>query len=187
MHLSDGQLNEYLDGALAPEMHAAAVRHLAACADCARRLAALQALFAEIESLPEVSLSRDLREAPPWSAVPVTPMVNGHATLPRWIRLTAVLEAALAVVALAFAAPILSDFITSLTPFYQMPSLAELLLGFQIQWADLVQSVPEFIPPTLPAFSLDISGMALTLTVIGAFVLWIIGNGLLLKRVTKAS
>src|SRR5688572_20658308 len=110
MHLSDEQLNEYLDAAMTPEARTEAVRHFAVCADCAARLTAQQALFAQIESLTEKSLSRDL-------AGPVLQALrHGYASqrgevLPRWIRLMAGLEAALAVIALAFAMPLLNEYV----------------------------------------------------------------------------
>jgi anti-sigma factor RsiW len=59
-HLSDEMLNEYLDEALPPAAHAAAEAHLAACAACGARLAALRVLFAGLEALPEAALAHDL-------------------------------------------------------------------------------------------------------------------------------
>jgi anti-sigma factor RsiW len=180
MHLSDELLNEYLDQALTPEARAEAEPHLAACADCAARLAALRGLFAEIESLPELTLPRSL-------AAPVTRRVSGRAALPRWIRLTATLQAALAVIVLALAAPFLSGLVASLTVRYTPLSLAELLLHLQTQSTALLALLPEFVPPQLPAISLGLSSLALTLTAISAFFFWIIGNGLLLKRTVHRS
>jgi len=188
MHLSDGQLNEYLDGVLAPEAHTEAVKHLAACVDCAARLTALQALVAQIESLPEMKLSRDL-------AGPVTRALRQRfgtfgqrgEGLPRWVRLTASLQAALALVALALAAPILYEYVSPFVAGTKLPSLAELLIQVQTQWAAWVRSVPEFSLPSVPSLSLDVSSLALTLTAITAFLIWVVGNGLLLGRMTKSS
>jgi anti-sigma factor RsiW len=61
MHLTDEQLNEYLDNETTER--AQIETHLASCADCAARLIALQVLFAEIESLPEVELAPTLAHA----------------------------------------------------------------------------------------------------------------------------
>ena len=76
-HVTDVQLNEYLD-------HESAEReqietHISSCADCAARLTALQALFAEIESLPELPLTHDLtaRFTPtPSLPVPQLPVIE---------------------------------------------------------------------------------------------------------------
>ncbi len=180
MHLSDEQLHEYLDQAFAPETRAEAVKHLADCVDCTARLSALQALFVTIESLPEAKLSRDL-------AGPVTRTLGGRVALPRWIRLTAGLQAALAVIALALAAPILNEYVSPFIADYQPPSLTEFLVQIQTQWALWVGSVSEFTLPTIPSLSLDLSSLALTLAAITAFLLWVVGNGLLLRRMTKSS
>jgi anti-sigma factor RsiW len=207
MHLSDLQLNEYLDQVLAPEARAEAVKHLAACVDCAARLTALQALFAQIESLPEAALSRDLagpvvralrqrfdnasatlRQAQRGgSARRLSAAAQRGEGLPRWVRLTASLQTALALVALALAAPILNRYVSPYVAAYKLPSLAELLVEAQTQWAAWVRSVPEFSLPPVPSLSLDLSSLALTLTAITAFLIWVVGNGLLLRRMTKSS
>ena len=103
MHLTDDQLNEYLDYETSERV--LIETHLAACAECAARLTALQTLFAEIESLPELELTHSVaaRFAPTPSLPP---------QLPRWLTLTATLQAALALVAAILAAP----FITKLMP-----------------------------------------------------------------------
>ena len=53
-------LNEYLDGALTPPARSALKAHLAGCSECAARLDELRALFATIESLPDLPLGHDL-------------------------------------------------------------------------------------------------------------------------------
>ena len=57
-HISDVQLNEYLDNEI-PD-RAQIELHLKSCEDCTARLTALLRLFDEVESLPELALSRDL-------------------------------------------------------------------------------------------------------------------------------
>lgn len=59
-HLTDEQINEYLDGVLEPGMHLAAQTHLHACEPCRRRLAQLHIVFAAFESLPTPALKTDL-------------------------------------------------------------------------------------------------------------------------------
>ena len=167
MHLTDDQLNEYLDNETAER--AQIETHLASCADCAARLTALQALFAEIESLPDLALSRSL-----------APRLTPHApALPRWLTLTATLQAALALIALLVAAPV---FATRL-PVIQMPSFADMLLQFQSQWALFFDTITTYQLPTLPQLPpLEISTFVLSLTIAGASLLWLVGNGLLLRK-----
>src|SRR5258706_1975955 len=117
-HLNDELLNEYLDNA---SSHRASVEdHLAQCVDCAARLARLQALFAEMESLPEVTLSRDLAAA-------VMRRVGSIGLLPRWLTLTVALQAALALIAILVAAPLVIQFASSSMPALQIPSLTQTL------------------------------------------------------------
>lgn len=58
-HWTD-RLSEYLDGELTPAQRAAADRHLATCADCARVLADLRAVVSSTALLPETPPQRDL-------------------------------------------------------------------------------------------------------------------------------
>ena len=171
MHLTDEQLNEYLD-------HESAEReqietHISSCADCAARLTALQALFAEIESLPELPLTHDL--AARFTPTPSLPVPR----LPRWLTLTATLQAALALLTVIMAAP----FITELLPAVQTPSFADVLIQIQSQWLTWLDLLSTFQLPTLPQLPvIEISNLMITLTLAGISMLWLIGNGLLLRN-----
>jgi Putative zinc-finger len=59
-HLSDSQLNEYLDGSLAAETRRAVGTHLESCIDCRARLDELQFVFNSLSGLSEVQISHDL-------------------------------------------------------------------------------------------------------------------------------
>ena len=78
MHLSEEQLNEYLDEAT--DERAQIEAHLSSCDECAARLSALQDLFLEIESLPEVELARAL--AAPFTPRPSLPRRLEHSPHP---------------------------------------------------------------------------------------------------------
>jgi len=177
-HLADVQLNEYLDNETNPKGRAQIESHLSTCDECAARLTALKTLFAEIESLPEVALTRSL--AAPFTR-PSNPPVP---QLPRWFRLTAILQAALALITIILAAP----FITNLLPAIEIPSLTEALLQLQLQWTawldfDLLSTVSMPTLPQIPA--LETSSLMLTLTLVGVSMLWVLGNGLLLRKQLK--
>ena len=178
MHLTDEQLNEYVDHESVERVQIEA--HLSACDECAARLTALQSLFAEIESLPELELTRPIaaRFAPTPSLTP---------KLPRWLTLTATLQAAVALVVLILAAP----FVTNLLPAVQMPSLTNVFLQLQSQWAAWLDplstlrlgSGQAFQMPTLPQLpALEVSSLVITLTLAGVSMLWLVGNGLLLRN-----
>ena len=59
-HLTEPQLNEYLDEALSAAKRRQVEIHLSECPDCRAKLAALQGVFQALAALPEQTLSRDL-------------------------------------------------------------------------------------------------------------------------------
>ena len=173
MHLTDEQLNEYLDHETAERRVIEA--HLDSCDECAARLSALQALFAELDSLPEVELTRNL--AAPFTLRPSLP-----AQLPKFLTLTAILQAAIALAALIIAIP----FLSALLPQIEPPSFTKLFFQIQSQWTVWLDqlstlTLPTFQPINLPTF--EISSLLLTLA--GVSVIWILGNGLLLRNQMK--
>ena len=175
-HVTDAQLNEYLDNETTSEERTRIESHLLACEECAARVAALQTLFAEIESLPELELSKPLA-APftPPSSLPVP-------QLPRWLTLTATLQAAGALIALLIAGP----FVGNLLPSVEMPSLTTIILQLQAQWMVWLDLLSTFQIPALPELpELEISSLMLTLILAGASLLWLVGNGLLLREQSK--
>lgn len=173
MHLTDEQLNEYLDNEIADRANIES--HLASCADCAARLTALQTLFAELDSLPDMALSTNLaaRFASTGQLAP---------QLPRWLTLTATLQAALALIALILAAP----FVMNLLPAVETPSFTEIFLRMQSQWLTLFNTFTNYQLPKLPQLpSLQIPTLTLSLALAGASLLWLVGNRLLLRKQIK--
>lgn len=170
MHLTDEQLNEYLDNETAER--AVLEAHLAACVDCATRLSALQTLFAELESLPEVELTRPL--AARFGTTPGLPT-----QLPRWLTLTALLQAVVAVLALVVAAP----FVVRLLPVMSTPSPTDLIAPIQAQWFEFLAFLASFQFPTLPQTpTFEVPSLMLASLLVASSLLWLVGNGLLLKR-----
>jgi hypothetical protein len=171
MHLTEEQLNEYLDNETANR--AEIETHLDSCDECAARLTTLQALFADLDSLPEVTLSCDLaaRFRPrPSLAVP---------QLPTWLTLTATLQAAAALVALIVAIP----FFSIMLPQVEMPSFTTWFFEIQSLWTSWLDTLstfqmPTFQPSNIP--TLEMSTLFIALAVVSIF--WIFGNGLLLKN-----
>jgi len=173
IHLTDELLNEYLDHELADR--APVENHLAACADCAARLAALKALFTELESLPELELTHSLAARFLPDPVP-TPQ------LPRWLTLTACLQAALALTVIMAAAP----FVTNLLPAIKTRSITEILNQLQSLWIAWLDFLSSFSLPAIPQFPpIEISSLVLSLILAGVSLLWLVGNGLFLKNQIK--
>jgi anti-sigma factor RsiW len=177
MHLTDEQLNEYLD-------HESSERsdievHLSACADCAARLATLQALFDEIMSLPDLELTRPI-------AARLTLSSSHPTALPRSLTLTVTLQAALAVVTIILAAPYVMRSVAPYLMTVRLPSFAEILFQAQSQWIRWLDVLSTFQRPAFPQLPpLEISSLMLTLGLVGVSVLWLVGNGLLLRNRTK--
>ena len=177
MHLTDDQLNEYLDNESAER--AQIESHLSSCEECAARLAALQNLFSEMESLSELTLTRNI--AARFMPTPSLPVPQ----LPRWLTLTATLQAAVALISIILAAPLVAN----LLPAIEMPSYSDMFLQLQSQWTawlDILSLLSQVQMPTLPEIPVvEVSSLVITLTLAGVSMLWLVGNGLLLRNQIK--
>ncbi len=172
-HLTDVQLNEYLDNESTPDGRAIIESHLDSCDECAARLSTLQNLFAELDSLPDLELTRNL--AAPFTLRPSLP-----AQLPKFLTLTATLQAAVALAAIIIAVP----FVIQLMPAIETSSLTTFLFEIQSQWTAWLDTLSQFQMPTMPKLpALEMSSLLFTLA--GVSVLWILGNGLLLRNQMK--
>jgi anti-sigma factor RsiW len=184
-HLSDELLNEYLDNALSNR--APIEDHLAQCADCAARLTMLQTLFAEMESLPDIILSRDL-------AAPVIHTLRqaqddgaGSTSIPpRWLTLMIGLQAMFALIVIVIAAPFVIQFASSSMPVLEVPSLTQTFIQLQTQWVTWLEILPQFQLPALPEIPVfEVSSLYFLLAVALTSIFWLVGNGLLLRNQIK--
>jgi hypothetical protein len=174
MHLTNEQLNEYLDNETANR--AEIETHLDSCDECAARLSTLQALFADLDSLPEVTLSRDLA-----ARFTLRAAQNLAPQLPRWLTLTVSLQAAAALVALIVAIP----FFSIMLPQVEMPSFTTWFFEIQSLWASWLDALSNYQLPSyqfsnLPTYPVELSTLFIALAVVSIF--WIFGNGLLLRN-----
>lgn len=172
MHLTNEQLNEYLDNASTER--AEIETHLDSCDECAARLSALQALFTDLDSLPDVELSTNL-------AARFSPRPSLTPQLPRWLTLTASLQAAAALVALIVAIP----FFSIMIPQIETPSFTTWFFEIQSLWNLGLDALSTFqLPitkfPNLPAYPVELSTLFIALAIVSIF--WIFGNGLLLRN-----
>ena len=184
MHLTEEELNEYLDTEIQDRQRVEL--HLSACDECAATLAALQALFSEIGSLPELALTRDISEAPLWGSAAFTRDLNLHAPLPRSLRLTVTLQAALALLAIIIAAPFVIEFVSPYLTNLPMPSFTDVFIQIQSQWMAWLDMLSNFRLPAAPEIpAIDLSSLVITLTLVVVSMLWLVGNGLLLRNRIK--
>ena len=123
MHLTEEQLNEYLDHESTDR--AVIESHLDSCGECAARLSTLQNLFAELDSLPEQELTRDL-------AAPFMRTSSLPAQLPKFLTLTVILQSAFALTAIILAAP----FVIQMLPAFELSTFSNVLVQLQIQAFD---------------------------------------------------
>jgi hypothetical protein len=176
-HLTEEQLNEYLDHESAE--HAQIEAHIGSCDDCWRRLAALQALFTELDLLPEAALSRDLASS-------VVQRVSRPGVLPKWLTLTLTIQAALALVSMLVATPLVIEFMNQVTPAFRGPSFPQVWAQLQTQWIHWLNTLSTFQMPSLPAIATpQFSSVVMLSALTSVSVFWLVGNGLLLRNQIK--
>lgn len=179
-HLTDSQLNEYLDNLLDKSTRREADSHLRSCVDCRARLDELQNVFTALTGLPEAHLARDL-----------SPNILSH--LPQkqprvWTPFFAAqIGAALGTFVwistqIAKLIPIISTFRFQE---FRIPLFQLSIPNFQIPDSSSLFSIPHSLftidhPPfSIPTFHL--SAFNLIFVAISVFVLWVIGNATLLR------
>ena len=184
-HLSDFQLNEYLDNILDEPTRRALESHLETCPDCRARLEELQLVSDHLANLQEVKLSHDL-----------TPSVMAHLPQgePRTWTLFFAAQLGAALGALLFILfelaqvvhlPPASTF-QSLIPEirFSIPSfqLSTLYSPFAIihPFSRFPSSL--FRLPQLPTFQFPFSNIQIFVIVLFTLLLWLIGNAILLRE-----
>lgn len=168
MHLTDEQLNEYLDNETNEREQIEL--HLNACNECSLRFSDLQNLFLELDSLPDLQLTRDLSKR----FIPTPQLVTAPQ---RWVRLTVFAQVALALIALIIAIP----FITTLQPQMDTTIFTTSFIEIQTLWNTSLDSLSTFEMPVLPEIPI-VEMSSLLLSLVGIFIVWIFGNGLLLRN-----
>ncbi len=197
IHLDEASLNEYLDSALEPARRADVDSHLAACPTCADRLAQLRGLFTSLDALPRegARLERDL-------VSPVLALIQKRAPHPRRappalkpiIRLVFGLQALFAILALAiaipFAAPVISPATLISTPqlptFNLQPLISNPSTMLRTGLQPLISNLQSLFPEKLSILSLpDLPMFEITLCLAAVTLLWLIGNGILLRPASR--
>jgi anti-sigma factor RsiW len=170
-HLTDTQLNEYLDGALDSSAQIRMAAHLSSCGDCQTRLASLQTVFQALAALPEETIRHDLTPS-------VLQSLPRNRTGLAW-RLAFAVQAGISLGLLLLFAPIVTDRLARI-----VGGLASRFTSLELKFpapVDLHFSLPVVrlpLPaiPTLPiAITHDNSAIWLTLG-IAAVLLFTVGN-----------
>ncbi len=182
LHIDDALLNEYLDAALGPDKRAEVEAHLAQCSDCAVRLSDLRSLFAALEAMPDAPLARDL------SAAFRRPRLQNPVAHPA-LRIAFAVQAFAALILLGAAAPFVvrapqwvaaSQFGERATS-----AIATAVTSFTSEWLaapaaaqrTMSESFEMLRRLTLPPLPWQNVGLCLS----AAALLWLLGNGLLLR------
>jgi hypothetical protein len=180
-HHGEWALQEYLDDVLADEDRERLELHLAQCDDCAAKYASLKYLYSEMERLPDEPLTHDI------SARVIRSISLKEDRKPYLYR---VLMAQLAVAIIVFIA-IWPRISLELVNRYSLVQLLEPLRKFEDLSAQGILFVREFLnwihiqwiaTLSMPAIDWPISGLPLALAVGGMTLLWLLGNGLLLRQ-----
>ena len=184
-HLTENQLNEYLDQMLDDSVRQYAENHLAICDQCRSRLEELAMLFSTLADLPDLPLTRDL-----------TPNVLAH--LPKeqkiptlWKNPVLVVQLMLSIILFAASMPLLSRLGQQIAgwwseitlPQLQFPSLAEMmhLLAWTPRLTFTLPKLPLFMPILLKhPFTLD--AKIVLVLIFPAGLLWVVGNYSLLRN-----
>jgi len=197
-HLTESQLNEYLDHSLDESTHRALDAHLEGCDECRENLNQLQDVFLALKSLLEIRLTRDLSHSIPSNSFkqPVllltrTLALQLGAVMGALIWLSVELAGTLniALLNLGFQQLIVSP--SESIAVVQAPILDLLLSIRSAQDWGFKLFKPEIKFPSLqfpvmhyqiPAYSLDLSAFHIVLLTISALGLWVVGNAFLLRN-----
>jgi anti-sigma factor RsiW len=184
-HPDDIQLNEYLDGYLVDDQIMALKLHLESCPQCTTRLDELRSVFVSLEMLPDLPLEREL------SSEVVAAIQPKWKLSQRWIW-GALAQFILAVIVILWAVPsrlktwwpLIMEMQLALSTQLSERWLALLttwstkLTEFQLIWPDLFT---EWQPPAL----LETTQILVWPAFLAAILLFVVGNGLLLRKITR--
>ncbi|MCP4142273.1 MAG: hypothetical protein GY755_18715 [Chloroflexi bacterium] len=187
-HLTESQLNEYLDQMLDYETQQRVETHLASCESCRLEITELQALFISLNELPEIPIAHDL-------TLGVLAQISKVAKIPLlWKQPIFLAQSIFTFILLLFSMPILSSFWLQIEkwsgeitfPTIQTPSLAQMVSQFMslLAWEpETFFFIPElsFSVPTLPTLPISPNSNLMLLLALSAGIMWGIGNYSLLR------
>lgn len=176
-HLTDDELHALLDR---EEFGTQGRIHLQSCETCSRRLHKLQQLFGTLAALPDEPLGKDLAPA-------VVASIAQAQRARRRLGLMVALEAGLAALVAVLVVPLLwEQYGPALQALRVMPEAIEIATVIRQNW----QSVASSISGATQGFSLElleaIAGYPWVWLISAAALLWLGGNGLMLRLLNRA-
>lgn len=186
-HPSESRLHAYLDRELEPDARRAVEAHLEACSGCQERVAALVTLFERLEEMPEQPLSRDL-------SAPVVASVRARRRESRLVARLAWAEALVAVGVGTLVWLLTGGLAISAYPSLGLPGTltrlrglvdasVELLLGLAVEFASRLNALMAEAAQlsSSPGILEPPEGLSWTPILALVIVVWLIGNGVLLR------
>lgn len=172
-HLSEPELNEYLDGELTPADGRRAEAHLESCADCREKLEDLKMVFMSLDTLGEKDLKVDLTGR----------IMDQLQPRRNWAGWVLVPEGLLAIYLVVVTRPWESSWVrwipdllyraATLVPEFDPRVLSDWISG---QWQRLGGGI------TFNLRFLDMPLQSWLILMVCVFAAWLAGNGLLLRR-----
>ncbi len=173
-HITETQLNLYLDNQLDESGLQKVALHLSQCPDCRKKIDELRLVFTSLAELPDTAIARDLTPDI-LSRLPRKPTMSRSLAMQWGIVLgVSIWSAMQAVGAIQFPS------VNSLKQFAMIKIPVISLTALQFPIFSLPQmELPSF---TLPTFSVGASTGQVALAVVSALVLWLVGNFILLRH-----
>ncbi|KAF5435142.1 Transmembrane transcriptional regulator (anti-sigma factor RsiW) [Candidatus Methanophagaceae archaeon] len=181
-HPGEDRLHEYLDDILNSEARRELEAHTSSCEQCARELERLSGVFSELSLLAEIPLEADLSRA-------VLETIQENARRRAGVRLAIALQVSLLLLITFLIGPNIYTFLTRLSGLLEPSTvstwLMESFILFQASIGLSLQSIRHELVELLEFnFLLDqfsIQTTHLISLVGGVFILWLIGNTVLLR------
>jgi len=181
-HPGEDRLHEYLDELLNSEERLELEAHTSSCEQCARELERLSGLFSELSSLAEIPLEADLSRV-------VLETIQENARRRAGVRIAIALQISLLLLITIVIGPNIYSFLTRLSGLLQPSTvstwLMESFILFQASIGLSLQSIRHDLVELLEFNSLldqfSIQTTHMISLVGGVFILWLIGNSVLLR------
>ncbi len=181
-HPEEDRLHEYLDELLNSEERRELEAHTSSCEQCAGELERLSGVFSELSMLAEIPLEADLSRA-------VLRAIQENARRRAGTRIAIALQISLLLMIIFLIGPNIYSFLTRLSGFLEPATVSTWLLEsfvlFQASIGLSIQSIRHELVELL-GFNflfdqLSIQTTRLISIVGGVFILWLIGNTVLLR------
>ncbi len=181
-HIQEIQYHDYLDNDLNKDAQLVFEQHVAECQACRQELAELRQLFTAIESVPEFNLRIDLSSS-------ILDAIDKQAGLSRNWKLATAIQFGLASILIIISWPLLSTYYS----LYEFPMIntdyGTALTGLSIQINGYIIVLSGSINNLIESMSISSSqillgdiGVFVWPTAVAATLLWLIGNGVLLRN-----